>query len=291
MLLVAAGKEPQPEILGDVGVLVLVDEDVAEPAPVAFQQIGMGLEDADDMQQEIAEIGGVERAQALLVVRVELRAAVVEGAGLGGGHPVGRQRAVLPAVDEAREHAGRPALLVDVLGLDELLEEPQLVVHVEDGEVRFQAGQFGMAAQELGRERVEGAEPGHALDHATDQVADAAAHLAGGLVGEGDGEDLVGLRAAGGEELGDAGGERPGLAGAGAGEHQDRAVESFDGSALVGVEGLEPGCGARGDAGAGRKRPRGGLEGFCLVVDPAAHAAENRRDASKRKAIVHGLFA
>ena len=45
---------------------------------------------------------------------VELGAAVVEGAGFRGGHALGGERAVLPAVDQAGEQARRPALLVDV---------------------------------------------------------------------------------------------------------------------------------------------------------------------------------
>jgi hypothetical protein len=86
--------------------------------------------------------------------------------------------------------ARRPALVVDVLGLDQLLEQPLLVVGVDDREVGFQAHQFGMAAQDLGADRVEGAEPAHALDLRAEHDADPVAHLARGLVGEGDGQDL-----------------------------------------------------------------------------------------------------
>ena len=81
------------------------------------------------------------------------------------------------------------------------------VVGVEDGEVGSEAGELGMAAQQLHADRVEGAEPGHALDIAfADQHADALLHLARGLVGEGDGEDLRRVGEAGGEDVGDAGG-------------------------------------------------------------------------------------
>jgi len=73
--------------------------------------------------------------------------------------------------------------------------------------------QLGMAAQHARANTVEGAEPGHALDDAADEVADAGLHLAGGLVGEGDGEDLVRPRPPAREDVGDPRGERPGLAG------------------------------------------------------------------------------
>ena len=97
-----------------------------------------------------------------------------------------------------------------------------------------------MAAQELDADRVEGAEPRHALDIAfADQHADALLHLARGLVGEGDGEDLRGVGEAGGEDMGDAGGQDARLAGAGAGEHQNRPFGGLDGEALLGVQALQ----------------------------------------------------
>jgi hypothetical protein len=236
---VAGGEQPQPEILGDVGVLVLVDEDVAEPALVLLEHVRMCLQDAEDVQQQVAEVAGVERAQPLLVGGVELGAAMREGVRLRRRHLLGGQGAVLPAVDQAGEVARRPALLVDVRRLDELAHQPHLVVGVEDGEVRLQPGELGVPAQELGRERVEGAEPGHPLDDAADELADAVLHLPRGLVGEGDGEDLVRPRPPGVEQVGDPGGERAGLAGAGAREHKDRAVERLDRRPLGRVEVVE----------------------------------------------------
>jgi hypothetical protein len=60
-----------------------------------------------------------------------------------------------------------------------------------------------------------------------DENADALLHLARRLVGEGDGEDLRRPGEAEIENVGDAGGQHPGLAGAGAGQHQDRALGAF----------------------------------------------------------------
>jgi hypothetical protein len=133
-----------------------------------------------------------------------------------------------------------------------------------------------MAAQQLDADRVEGAEPRHALDGAADQNGDALLHLAGGLVGEGDGKDLRGEGAVGIEDMGDAGGQHARLAGAGAGEHQDRAFERFDGFGLLGIEAIEiirplaatagrhgaggdaAGDGACGDGATGCRSPRCG---------------------------------
>ena len=214
------------------------------------------------LQQEIAEIGGVEDFQPLLKRPVEFQPlAVGEHRGFAGRHLVGGQPAVLPAVDQHRQHARRPALLVDVLGFQKLLEQPDLVVDVEDGEVGLEPHQLGMAAQDFHADGVEGAEPRHALDHVADDLADAVLHLARRLVGEGDGENFTRAGAAGGEDMGDAHREHAGLAGAGAGQHQHRAVEALDRQPLFGIEpgqirrGRRRGAGARGNAaGVGRRR-------------------------------------
>ena len=48
-----------------------------------------------------------------------------------------------------RELARRPALVVQPLGLDELADQPHDVVGVEDGEVGFEPGEFGVATDSL----------------------------------------------------------------------------------------------------------------------------------------------
>jgi hypothetical protein len=93
-------------------------------------------------------------------------------------------------VDDTGKNAGGPALLVDVLGFKELLDEPDLVIDVENGEIGLEADEFGMAAQDLHPDRMEGAEPWHALDRFAHHLADPKLHLARRLVGEGHGEDF-----------------------------------------------------------------------------------------------------
>ena len=129
-----------------------------------------------------------------------------------------------------------PALLVEVGGGDQLLHQAQLVVGVEDGEIGLKPDQLGVAAEHPRGDRVEGAEPGHALDRAAGDRRDALLHLARGLVGEGHGEDLARPGAAGGDEVGEAGGQRRGLAGAGPGENQHRAFGGQHGLPLRRIE-------------------------------------------------------
>ena len=92
-----------------------------------------------------------------------------------------------------------------------------------------------------------------------------AAHLARGLVREGDGEDLVRLRAARADQVRDPVGEHARLAGAGAGDHEQRAFRGEDGLALGGVQVGEVALG-RGDchvvdASGGRRAAYGALSG------------------------------
>ena len=69
-----------------------------------------------------------------------------------------------------------------------------------------------------------------------DEVLDPLLHLGGGLVGEGDRQDRAGVGLALGDQPGDAAGEHPGLARAGAGDDQQRRPGVDDGGALGVVE-------------------------------------------------------
>ena len=98
---------------------------------------------------------------------------------------------------------------------------------------------------------------------------DAVLHFARGLVGEGDGEDLARPGLAGGDEMGEPRGQRGGLAGAGAGEHQHRAFGRKHRLALGRIEALQIGgigvwkqaIQALGEVGRGeRNGNRSGLE-------------------------------
>ena len=216
-------EQPQPQVLHLVGVLVFVDQDVLEPLPVLLEHVAVAAHDVEHVQQKVAEIAGVQRLQPVLVERVELPAAAV-GVGLVlACVELGRtQPLVLPAIDQPGQLAGGPALFVELVRLDQLLEQAQLVVGIDDRVVRLQPDQFGVPAQHPRRDRMERAEIGHPLDRAADHLADALLHLARGLVGEGDAEDLARPGAAGTDDMRQPRGQRRGLAGARAGQHQHR---------------------------------------------------------------------
>ncbi len=78
---------------------------------------------------------------------------------------------------------------------------------------------------------------------AAKQAPDALAHLAGGLVGEGDGEDAPRGDAALADQVGDAVRDDAGLAGAGAGEDEQRAVTVGDRLDLGRIQAAQQGGG------------------------------------------------
>ncbi len=235
------------------------------------------------MQQKIAEIGGVQFLEALLVLGIKRRAFVIKGRAFGGGQVLGRQRAVFPAVDDRGQLARGPAFVVDIGGLKQLFDQADLVVGVEDGEIGFQAHQFGMTAQKLDADGMEGAQPGHPLDRLPHHRAHTVFHLARGLVGKGHGEDFVGTRTARLQQMRDAGGQGAGLARACPGQHQHRPLDLFDRGALFGVQPVEIGRGPRRHRllaeGWGRRR----LEGIVFVK--AAHDIYMYRSTARIKRV------
>ena len=80
-ILVGARQQPQPQILRDIGVLIFVHQHVAEAVLVIVEDFAVAAQDRDRLQQQIAEIGRVQRFQPLLVERIQI-APLAEGEGL-----------------------------------------------------------------------------------------------------------------------------------------------------------------------------------------------------------------
>ena len=191
-------------------------------------------------EKQIAEIGRVQLLQPLLIRRVKLDAAPIrETEGVARGHLVRREPLVFPAVDQPGKLPGGPTLFIEALRLDELLDEPDLVVRIEDREILREADKLGMAAQNAHADGVERSEPRHALDGAANKLAHALFHFARRLVGEGHGENLVRPRAVRPEDVRDARGQHPRLSGACACQNEHRTVQPLDGLALLGVQAFE----------------------------------------------------
>ena len=232
-----AREQLEPQILHDVGVLILVHQHVFEAVAIVGEDFRLRAQDGQRVEQQIAEVRGVQRFQPLLILAIELAAlAEREAVAFAFRHGLRRQPLVLPLVDHRGQRARGPALLVDIRGLKDLLHQAKLIVGIENGEIGFEAGKFRMAAQNLRADGMEGAEPLHPLDHAADQRADALLHFARGLVGEGDAKNLPRPGAARGEDVCEPRGQHARLAGSRAGQHQHRPVHGLDRLALLRVQ-------------------------------------------------------
>ncbi len=120
-ILVLLRQETQPQILRDIGVLVLVDQQIAEATLVGAEDLGIGGKQGQIMQQEVAEIDRVHRREALLIAAVERDGTPIGVvAGIARRHLVRDEAAILPALDLPQQRARWPAPLVDIRGGDDL---------------------------------------------------------------------------------------------------------------------------------------------------------------------------
>ena len=75
---VLAGQQLQQAVLGVVGVLVLVDEDVAEGGGVAGADLREELEDVDRADEQVVEVHRVHAVQLALVELVDVGDGLLE---------------------------------------------------------------------------------------------------------------------------------------------------------------------------------------------------------------------
>ena len=121
-ILVPARQQPQPEVLRHIGILILVNKDVAEPSLVLVKNVFVFLENHHHVQQQIAKIDRIQFPQTGLILIVNLGTAIVIGACLGRGHFIRCPRTVLPVVDDASQLTRWPTLVVKIGGLNQLLQ-------------------------------------------------------------------------------------------------------------------------------------------------------------------------
>ena len=126
-------------VLRVVRVLVLVDEDVAEPAPVVLGDVRQPLQQRDRLHDQVVEVEGVRRAQPRLVERVDLGdAALVLVRGPLGGL-LGAEQLVLEVRDLRGQPAGGELLGVELQVAGDEPDEPARVVGVVDRELAAHA--------------------------------------------------------------------------------------------------------------------------------------------------------
>ncbi len=236
---VAAGELAGEHVLGDVGVLELVDVDVQVALGVLVEDVGVLAKELDGLHQEVIEIDGVVLLQRLLIALVHPRddllevVAHEEGEGLGGG------QLALGARDGGQHGPRRCAAGVEAQILHHRPDYGELVGLIVDGEGLRQADALAVHAQDASADGVEGAQRYVAADVGADEAEDAVAHLAGGLVGEGDSEDAAGVNPLVGDEVGDAVGDDAGLAAAGPRQDKERPLADLHSLALSRIQARE----------------------------------------------------
>ena len=88
-VLVTAGEQQDDLVLGLVGVLVLVDEDVLEAPPIVIEDVGVLAEQPHGVDQQVVEVHRAGLEQPGLVLGVHVRVLAVEDVGrpIGGRRP------------------------------------------------------------------------------------------------------------------------------------------------------------------------------------------------------------
>ena len=124
---------------------------------------------------------------------------------------------------------------------------------------------------------MEGAEPRHSFHRLANHGADAVLHLARGLVGESDGQDVTRTRPPDREDVGNARGQHPRLAGPGARKHEHGPIERFDRLDLLRVQALDiVGCKRRPRARGNAARAGHGRGEVIVLFERIGHGALSR---------------
>ena len=92
-LATVAGEEDGELVLGDVRVLVLVDQDVLEPVSVALQHVRVASEQLDRLGEQVVEVHRAGLEQAGLVLAVDVGVLAVEDVAGAGSSVVGADAA------------------------------------------------------------------------------------------------------------------------------------------------------------------------------------------------------
>ena len=271
---VLAGEEADDPVLRAVGVLVLVDQDVAPEPAVPGQHLGHLVEEAHGEEQQVVEVHAAGGLQARLVAPVHRGQPLLAGTARGL-LDVGRgQHLVLGRADAVHDRAGGDALVLEPLRAHALLDQGLAVVLVVDREVRRIAEMAHVLAQHAHADGVEGGHQRRLEPGGREERLHAPGHLAGRLVGEGDGEDVSGVHAAHADQIGHAVGDDARLAASGRGEDEERAVAGDDGLALRRIEVADKRLGVQHEPRLYRARRPGALR--IRVPARLARLAESR---------------
>ena len=195
-VLVSTRQRGGQQVLQIVGVLILVDEHIAEFALIVSTHLLVLLEQTHRVQDDIVKVQRAGLPQAAFILGINLGDLFLAEV---TGTPTLRQilrsqlHLVLGAGDVTQHRTGRELLVVDIVLLENVLDDPQRVVRIVDGEGGGKAQLFNVSSQDAYAGGVEGTGPdlvGGGAEHPLQTLL----QLPGGLVGKGDGKDRPGRR-------------------------------------------------------------------------------------------------
>ena len=231
------------DVLGVVGVLILVHQNIFELLLIARQHVGGVAQQDVGLQQQVVEI---HRAVALAALAIDvvdvaefgnLRLTVLGGVDRIGEVGAGGHQTVFGIGYARSQEVGLVFLVRKVQLADDGLQQVLAVRRFVDGERIGETDAVGVLAQDTRKNRVEGSHADIAAAVVGDHLRDAFAHLLGGLVGKGEREDVEGSHALL-DHIGDARGQHPRFARTRARDNKRRGVVIHDGGALSGVQTL-----------------------------------------------------
>ncbi len=232
---------PDDDILGVVGILVLVDQNILELLLVTGQHVGAVAQQDVGLQQQVVEIHGAVALATLAIGVVDiaelgnLRLTIFGRVSCIGEVSARRYQRILGERD-ARSKAGRLVLVVvEVPFADDGLQQVLAVRRLVDRERLRKTYAVGVLAQDAREDRMERTHADIAAATAGQHLPDARAHLFGGFIGKGKSQDVE-RRHPLFDHVGDARRQDARLARAGAGDDERRGVVVFDRRALGGIE-------------------------------------------------------
>ncbi len=181
-------------VLGSVGVLILVNEDVLKLMLIVGQHVWKVTKKSDRVHEEIVEVHGASPFETQLVFLIGLSMTPIDDV-LGRIECRGwRNQFVLPETD-----VGLNSLSWELAGIKthiahDITCESFAVRSVVDTERLRVTDLVGVRTQHAHATLVKGGDP-HAASHRTNQHRDSFLHLVCGLVGERDGQDVHGMYA------------------------------------------------------------------------------------------------
>ena len=112
-VLVLGGQQVGDLVLDVVGVLILVDANVAEALLVLVEHLGAGAQQLERAHEQVVEVHRVGGTQAAFQLQVDLRGLFVVGAVGGFEHVLGADHGVFGRADLAADHVDGELLLLD----------------------------------------------------------------------------------------------------------------------------------------------------------------------------------